>query len=237
MFDWINVLGFAGSTLGAVMVVPQVLRAARSTGPSGISINTWTMVAVACSAWILYGVWCRQWPQLLALVTLAGALAIIVIVSARNRVRVAPRLALLGVAVGGLVGLTVIAGPAATGIAASAVGVFAALPQLVACLKAAADRSAAGSRSSVSSATWLVYGLSQVFWLAFGIGVGDLIVIGYSVIVLALATGIVTAQRSRAQVDAAPAVRTADPIFATPVERELEFTGSASRYALGHVSG
>ena len=90
MPDTLTLLGYLGSAIGIVVVVPQIARIVRNPQTAGVSAVTWGMSAVACSLWLRYGLRTGEAPQVPGnVILIAGATAITLLVphpwSARRR--------------------------------------------------------------------------------------------------------------------------------------------------------
>jgi uncharacterized protein with PQ loop repeat len=205
--------GYLGSVLGVGMVLPQIGRTLRDRSLPGVSALSWSLTAVACTAWLLYGIRARELPQIPGNVLLVGG-AVLVALLVPNRVPAGMRAARL-LAAGAAVALIAVWAPTtALGLLAFGIGLFSSLPQLVTSLRRPADEP-----SSLSVSAWLLRCGSQVLWLFYAIVVHDLPVtisatVSFSSAVLILA---VEARRRPAAQPAPAQPLTAQPLTAQPL--------------------
>ena len=70
--DRAHLLGFIAGTLTTVAFVPQVVRVWRSRSTHDISAAMFSIFSAGVVCWLLYGVYLRSWPIIVAnVVTLA----------------------------------------------------------------------------------------------------------------------------------------------------------------------
>ena len=162
-------LAYVGATLGVVMVVPQIIRTVRHPQLPGVSALSWALVALACSAWLTYGIRTGTIPQIPGnMLLVSGAWAIVLLVPhPASRAR---RALVLGTATAALV--TVACGLPATagGYLAFAIGLTAVWPQLV----ESVQRRRSGAPSGLSLTTWSLRAISQTCWLSYAVLAVDL---------------------------------------------------------------
>ena len=168
MPDTFTLLGFLGSAIGIVVVVPQIARIVRNPETAGVSAATWGLSVVACSLWLTYGLRTGEAPQVPGnVILIAGATAITLLVphpwSARRRALV------LGAVVTGLALLLSQAPAETVGYAAFVLAMTSMWPQVFESY--ATYRVGAVSAVSVSSMGLRVG--SQVCWLTYAIGTSD----------------------------------------------------------------
>jgi len=164
-----NMAGYLGSTFGVVMVVPQVARIARHPRLPGVSAISWSVTAIACLSWLIYGIRTNSPPQIpgnILLVTGATLVVLMVPVSlARSR---------RALSLGGVAAVVVAASCALpahmVGYLAFSIGLFSSLPQVAESIANYRTRTTSG----VSMTTWLLRMASQFCWLAYAFGVLDL---------------------------------------------------------------
>jgi len=71
-------LGSVAGTLCTVSFVPQVLRIAKNRDSRDISLVTFVMFSCGVFIWLVYGIYIKEWPVIIAnAVTLVLALAIL----------------------------------------------------------------------------------------------------------------------------------------------------------------
>ncbi len=208
-------VGYVGAALGAAMVIPQIVRAYRHRSLPGVSVAAWSLTALGCFAWMLYGVRAGELPQIPSnAITVAGAIAIVVAVPAS--LRIPARVLALSGGMAVLVGAATILPTTVFGFVAFGIGLVSTLPQIVRSV-----RGTSGGGSAVSVPTWALYGLSQACWLTYGIAIHDIVVTISSTVVLLSAAVICTSEfiHARAAVDG----RVSTPAFpaAAAAPREL----------------
>jgi uncharacterized protein with PQ loop repeat len=162
--------GYLGSARGVGMVVPQILRTLRNRQLRGVSALSWSMTALSCFTWLLYGVRADEVPQIPGNVLMvSGAISIVLLVPSivPSRLRAA-RLAglLLAIAI-----IALWAPPTAIGLLAFGIGVISSWPQLLTSL-----RRPVGTPSSLSISAWWMRCLSQASWLFYAVVLHDVAV-------------------------------------------------------------
>jgi uncharacterized protein with PQ loop repeat len=163
-------VGYLGAALGVAMVVPQIVRTLRNPALPGVSATSWGLSALASLTWLLYGVRADEVPQIPGnlLMVIGSALIVLAVPSALG---VPARVVRLGLPALALIGLAAFVPPSLIGLAAFAIGIVAASPQLV--------KSLTGERSAVSAVSvpaWVLRGASQVTWLAYALILHDVVV-------------------------------------------------------------
>ena len=186
-----NALGYLGAALGVAMVVPQIARTMRDRSVPGVSALSWSLMALACTSWLLYGVRTSELPQIPGNVLLVSGAAFIAL-AAPSRASVRSRAAVLVAAGVGLLLLAVLAPSAAIGAVAIGIALISTVPQTI---KSVARRGAAVS--AVSPLSWLFRVASQACWLAYAIAVGDMTVAISAVVLLTNATIVLAAESVR----------------------------------------
>jgi len=162
-------LGYLGSMLGVAMVVPQILRTYRNRTLPGVSATSWALTAVACFAWLLYGVRSAELPQIPGNVLLVGGAVVVVL--AVPSVRTVPFRAAALLASAGAVAIVAFSVPVAlVGTIGFAIGLVSGLPQLIVSL------SRRGGESAVSVLTWVLRVACQLCWLLYAALIGDVVV-------------------------------------------------------------
>jgi uncharacterized protein with PQ loop repeat len=196
-------LAYLGATLGVCMVVPQILRTVRHPTLGGVSPLTWSLTALACTAWMTYGLRTATWPQVPGNVLLvSGAVAIVVLVpSPASRGRRGVRLAL---ATALLVTTAALLPPHAVGYLAFSLGLVSAWPQVY----DSVSTWRSGETSGVSVTTWLLKIVSQLCWLSYALTARDFPVTISALVALSTACSLVILETSgpwlrRATVEAA----------------------------------
>lgn len=183
--------GYLGSVLGVGMVLPQITRTLRDRTLPGVSAVSWSLTAVACTTWLLYGVRARELPQIPGNVLLvSGAVLVTLLVPSRvpSGTR-AVRLLLAGLAVA-MVALW--APTTAVGLLAFGIGLFSALPQLITSLRRPADEP-----SSLSISAWLMRCGSQSLWLWYAVVLHDVAVTISATVTLSSAIVILAVEARR----------------------------------------
>jgi uncharacterized protein with PQ loop repeat len=163
-------VGYAGAALGVAMVIPQIVRTYRNRALGGVSVSSWALNGLSCFTWLLYGVRAAELPQIPGnVLTVTGAMVIALSVpSPTTRGRRAVAIGLPALA---LVALAVLLPPTAIGFVAFGLGIVSMLPQTVRSL-----RRKAGEISAVSVPTWVLFCVSQICWLVYGVALGDVVV-------------------------------------------------------------
>jgi uncharacterized protein with PQ loop repeat len=190
--------GYLGATLGVGMVVPQIVRTLRNRHLRGVSPLSWSLTALACFTWLLYGVRTDEVPQIPGNVLIvSGALAIVLLVPSDVSVRL--RAIRLGLAVVPLVAAAVWAPSTVVGLLAFGVGLGSAWPQLLTSL-----RRRPGTPSAVSISAWLMRCGSQFAWLCYAIVLHDVAVTISASFILTSALVILTLELRRSVTDPVP---------------------------------
>lgn len=203
-------IGYLGAALGVGMVVPQIARTLRDRGRLGVSATSWGLSALSCLSWLLYGLRAGEVPQIPGnvLIVTGSALIVLLVPSAHS---VAARALRLGLPAGALIGLAAFLPPAAIGLIAFAIGLVAALPQVVKSLTG--DRSVI---SAVSIPAWVLRAASQVAWLAYALILRDIVVTISAIFVLVSSSTLVIAESRRGR---SGAVQSADALGDRGVQR------------------
>ena len=170
-------IAYASSVVGVAQSVPQIVRAVRHPHMGGVAPLSWAISAVACTAWITYGVRAGIGPQIPGNVLLVtGSVAIVLLVpSALPRAR---RAGLLGAAALAVVSLSSVLPPEGVGFLAFGIGLFSAWPQVVTTLRGTPE--AAG----VSLATFGLRLVSGLGWFTYAILARDVPVIFSATVML-----------------------------------------------------
>ena len=162
--------GYLGAALGVGMVAPQILRIRRNPTMPGVSVLSWSLTALSCLTWLLYGVRGGVLPQIPGNVIIVSG-AVVVALSAPSAIEVGSRAIALGLPAAGLVAAATVLPPQAIAYVAFGIGLLAALPQtLTSFARADADESA------VSIPAWLMRAGSQAAWLLYAVLLGDVAV-------------------------------------------------------------
>lgn len=162
--------GYLGAALGVGMVAPQILRIRRNPTMPGVSVLSWSLTALSCLTWLLYGVRGGVLPQIPGNVIIVSG-AVVVALSAPSAIEVGSRAIALGFPAAGLVAAATVLPPQAIAYVAFGIGLLAALPQtLTSFARADADESA------VSIPAWLMRAGSQAAWLLYAVLLGDVAV-------------------------------------------------------------
>jgi len=194
-------VGYLGAALGVGMVIPQIARTLRDRARLGVSATSWGLSALSCLAWLLYGIRSGEVPQIPGnvLIVTGSALIVLLVPSPHS---VAARAGRLGLPAGVLIALAAFVPPAAIGLIAFAIGIVAALPQVV--------KSLTGQRSEISAVSipaWVLRAASQVAWLAYALILHDIVVtISASFILVTSSTLVIAESRRRP----APAAESAE---------------------------
>jgi uncharacterized protein with PQ loop repeat len=183
--------GYLGAALGVAMVVPQILRTLRDRSVPGVSALSWSLMALACTSWLLYGVRTTELPQIPGNVLLVSG-AVVIAFAAPSRVPVRIRAVGLVAAGAVLVLLAVLAPSSVIGAVAISIGLVSTVPQT---FKSLARRGAAVS--AVAPLSWLLRIASQSCWLIYAIAVGDVTVTISAIVLLLNATIVLGAESLR----------------------------------------
>ncbi len=190
--------GYIGSALGVSMVIPQLVRTFRNPTMPGVSAGSWTLTALACTTWLLYGVRAHELPQIPGNVLLvSGAVALILVLPARVPPPV--RAAWLAAAGVGLVAIATVAPTMLVGFLAFGLGLVSAVPQTV---KSLVERHRPASAVSVPS--WLLRVASQACWLTYALTVHDIAVTVSATVIMSNAVLLVTVELRRSRLVRAP---------------------------------
>lgn len=162
--------GYLGAALGMGMVIPQIARTLRNRSMPGVSALSWSLTAISCSTWLLYGVRAQELPQIPGnVVIVSGAILIALLVPSATAPRIrATRLVALLAAVGTV---AAVAPPTMLGLLAFAIGLVSSWPQLITSLTRPAH-----VPSAVSISAWLMRCASQAAWLFYALVLHDLAV-------------------------------------------------------------
>jgi len=161
--------GYFASALGVAMVVPQILRTLRDRRRPGVSALSWALTAIACTAWLFYGIRAAELPQIPGNVLLVSGAVVVVLLVPSGVPQFLRALGLVAAAT--LIGVVAfVAPPAVIGGIGGAIGVVSGLPQLVRSLRRTA------SLSAVSPLTWALRAASQASWLSFALMLDDVVV-------------------------------------------------------------
>jgi uncharacterized protein with PQ loop repeat len=162
--------GYLGAALGMGMVVPQIARTLRNRAMPGVSALSWSLTAISCSTWLLYGVRARELPQIPGnVVIVSGAILIALLVPSATTLKTrAVRLGALLAAVGCV---AAVAPPTMLGLLAFAIGLVSSWPQLITSLTRPVH-----VPSAVSISAWLMRCASQAAWLFYALVLNDLAV-------------------------------------------------------------
>lgn len=161
--------GYLGSVLGVVMVVPQIVRILRHPQLPGVSTLSWSLTALACSTWLIYGLRTGSTPQIPGNVLLvSGAVAVVLLAPARHS-RLARVATISAAGVAAIVLAWLIPGHD-VGYLGFSIGLFSTWPQLY----DSVGNWRARISSGVSVSTWVLRIGSQLCWLAYAIGASDL---------------------------------------------------------------
>jgi uncharacterized protein with PQ loop repeat len=200
--------GYLGAALGVLMVVPQIVRTVRNPGLGGVSAASWGLTALACLAWMLYGLRADEIPQIPGNILLSGGAVIVALAvpSATSKCARAVRLSALALLI---TGIAVVAPPAAVGITGFGLALVSALPQTIESLTR--PRQAA---SAVSVVGWLLRAAAQVCWLLYAVVRHDRTVTVSAVIILASSLLVVVIELCRPAAPAQPEAITADAVAA-----------------------
>jgi uncharacterized protein with PQ loop repeat len=166
--DVFVLLGYLGSALGVVMVLPQIVRVLRSPHAGGVSALSWALTATCCLLWFMYGVRTAQPVQLVGNAFLITG-AVVIALAVPSMVRAGWRVSGLGLAGAATVALGLALPGQAVGFAAFGLGLFSTWPQVATSVRTFRARSASG----VSIGTFALKALSQSCWLLFAIGTRD----------------------------------------------------------------
>jgi uncharacterized protein with PQ loop repeat len=199
-----NACGWVAGGIGIVTGWPQAWRLWAGRRHEGLSLTSNVLAVLYCTAWLLYGV--SDGSNVQVLTNLAGFVGLSAILAghvvlARPAVRRWLPLLLVGWAVLGGVFLV---GTRPLGLVASAATISGVLPQAV--VLARRRRSPLLDASGVSRPRWSMSCACNLLWVAYGLQVGDPVIIGNSGVIAVLALAIVLLAR--------PRTTAADPISA-----------------------
>lgn len=162
-------LGYLGAALGVAMVVPQIVRIVRHPALPGVSPISWALTVFACLLWMTYGLRSGALPQIPGNVLLVGG-AIAVVLLVKTPISRGRRALLLTLGAGLLELTAWVIPPQGVGYLAFAIGTVSTWPQLY----DSVGNWRAHVNSGVSLSTWGLRIASQVCWLSYAVGTGDL---------------------------------------------------------------
>jgi uncharacterized protein with PQ loop repeat len=187
--------GYLGATLGAAMVVPQIIRVVGNRSLPGVSALAWSLTVLTCFTWLLYGVRTHELPQIAGnVVIVSGAASIVLLVP--NKTPAGARAIRLAVAMLAVSLVAVVASPTVVGLVAFSIGGCSSWPQVV-----ASFTRDAGLPSAVSIGAWLLRCASQVAWLFYAVVIHDLPVTISACTLLASAILVLALERRRSHAD------------------------------------
>lgn len=175
-------LGYLGSLLGVIMVIPQIVRILRHPQLRGVSTLSWALSALACLAWLTYGVRTNSPPQVPGNVLLISGAIAVALLAADNRPRRA-RAAALGTAAAAVVAVSWLIPAHLVGYVGFSIGLCSTWPQLYDSL----GNWRAHANSGVAVSTWVVRLGSQLCWLGYAIRSTDVPVFVSACVSLTLA--------------------------------------------------
>lgn len=77
--DVITIVGLLGGTLTTISFFPQVIRIWKTRSTKDLSLSMFLLFAAGVVMWLIYGIFSRQWPIILAnLVTLVLSIIILI---------------------------------------------------------------------------------------------------------------------------------------------------------------
>jgi uncharacterized protein with PQ loop repeat len=184
--------GYLGASFGVAMVVPQIVRTFRNRAAAGVSPTSWSLTALACLCWLMYGIRAGVTPQIPGNILLVTGASIIV-VAVPARVPGARRAVLLGAGAAWIVLIGALAPPEFIGYFAFAISLVATWPQTVQSI----TRARSSDDSAVSMHAWMFRAASQVCWLAYAIALSDVPVTVAASVTLLSALVVLTAEARR----------------------------------------
>ncbi len=175
--DWMRLLGLWCTTLSVAFVWPQVARVYRQRTVDGIAPNGTLHGAVASGLWMLYGL--ARGDLAISVANAAVVMAMVLIATQQIRHGTLTRdravITAAGAVVVGGIGLAI--SPAAVGWLAIAVGATSVLPQTVHVLRAP-------TLDGVSVPMYALLCLTTLSWAAYGLALGDPLVVATNLLVL-----------------------------------------------------
>ncbi len=186
-----NGIGYLGSALGVAMVVPQMVRTMRNRTMPGVSALSWGLLALTCTAWLLYGVRTGEVPQIPGNVLLVSG-AVVIALAVPSARTVGARAAGLLVAALALVGLAVVAPLEVIGAVALGGALVSSVPQTI---KSLARKDA--SVSAVSPLSWVLRIASQSCWLTYALALHDQTVTISAIVILSNAIIVLVRETTR----------------------------------------
>jgi uncharacterized protein with PQ loop repeat len=199
--------GYAGAAFGVSMVIPQISRTFRNRTLGGVSAVSWSLSAIGCLCWLLYGVRRPELPQIPGNVLIVIGASVIVL-AVPSHVPTARRAVYLGATGLGISVLAFSVPPTVLGYLAFAIGLVSAWPQTLESIA----RARRGEPSAVSIGAWLLRGTAQVCWLGYALVMHDLTVTIAAAVTLTSAAILVAAEQRR---QATFAARTLEPALAS----------------------
>jgi MtN3 and saliva related transmembrane protein len=77
---WIQIIGFVAATCTTVSFVPQVIKTLRTRDTKGISLIMYSIFTFGVFLWLLYGVFIRDIPIIIAnIITVTLALIVLIL--------------------------------------------------------------------------------------------------------------------------------------------------------------
>lgn len=179
-------LGYLGSLLGVVMVIPQIVRILRHPQLRGVSTLSWAISALACLAWLTYGMRTNSPPQIPGNVLLISGAVAVALLAADDRSRRA-RATTLGTAAAAVVAVSWLLPAHFVGYVGFSIGLCSTWPQLYDSI----GNWRAHANSSVAVSTWVVRLASQLCWLGYAVRATDVPVFVSACVSLTLAATLV----------------------------------------------
>lgn len=184
--DAAGVLGAAGTLIGLVRALPQLLRLVTTRDAHGVSLDTAATSSVVSFGWATYGVLTDQLPVTLATGSSGVVFALITVSALRLGRRVAElRTAPVWLAV--LVAVTWLARSGGLGVALPVSVLVANVPQLLVAYREP-------DLTGLSLSTWSLSVSDGVVWASYALVTGDVAILVFGVLQLST-SGLIVARR------------------------------------------
>jgi uncharacterized protein with PQ loop repeat len=179
---------------------------------------SWSLTALSCGSWLLYGLRTGETPQIPGNVLIVSG-ALVIVLAVPSATTAAARGARLAGAAVIIVALATVLPPEPIGVLAIGIGLVSALPQIIKSFTRGGQ-----DASAVSLSAWLLRATSQVCWLFYAVVRHDWTVTVSTACILTSAVLLITAELRPRRAEAVGARRSGagdDPHADGPARRVL----------------